>query len=145
MYDISNKVMLSMLCRHNEYKKQGGKHVAKFFPHYDGPYLVIDTPWGIDLHPGAPKSTQHLPHIPCFRAHTTHHEWPVAFPNCKEEQLPLIITPDDIGEYFVEEILDAHHVGMDSNISSAGQATDSIMIAGSLVQPLKTAKCWIAG
>jgi hypothetical protein len=41
-YDIGNRVMLSMLHHRNKYKKKGEKCVAKFFPRFDGPYVVID-------------------------------------------------------------------------------------------------------
>jgi hypothetical protein len=57
-YAIGDKVMLSTLHRRNEYKKKGEKHVAKFFPRYDGPYLVVDK------HPEASMYTLELPNSP---------------------------------------------------------------------------------
>ena len=32
-----------MLNRQWDYKLKGEKHVAKFMPHYDGPYIMTDT------------------------------------------------------------------------------------------------------
>ena len=36
-------VWLSPIHRQKEYKAKGKKHTAKFMPHYDGPYTIIDT------------------------------------------------------------------------------------------------------
>jgi len=36
-------VQLSTLHQRKEYKAKGEKHMAKFMPHYDGPYTIIDT------------------------------------------------------------------------------------------------------
>jgi hypothetical protein len=41
VYKEGDKVMLSTLHRRHEYKKKGKKHVAKFFPCFDGPYVII--------------------------------------------------------------------------------------------------------
>ena len=36
MYNVGNKVMLS------KYKQRGEKKVAKFFPRWDGPYMIVE-------------------------------------------------------------------------------------------------------
>ena len=41
-FQIGDKVMLSTLHCRQEFKKKGKKWVAKFFPHYDGPYNIIN-------------------------------------------------------------------------------------------------------
>jgi hypothetical protein len=111
-YAVGNNVMLSTLHRHNKYKKKGGKCIAKFFPHYDGPYLVID------VHPEASTYTLELPNHP--NVFPTYHASelvphvandPSLFPDREDECPPPIVTPDGIEEYFVKEILDAHPCG----------------------------------
>lgn len=39
-YAVGDLVMLSTLHHHGEYKKRGELHVAKFLPHWDGPYKI---------------------------------------------------------------------------------------------------------
>src|ERR1700683_3246879 len=55
---MATLVMLSILHRHNEYKKKGEKRVAKFFPHFDGPFKVTKT------HPEASSYTLEMPNSP---------------------------------------------------------------------------------
>jgi hypothetical protein len=40
IFAVGDKVMLQTKNRRHEYKKKGGKRVAKFFPRWDGPYTV---------------------------------------------------------------------------------------------------------
>ena len=40
-FTVGDKVMLSTLHRCQEYKSKGDDRVAKFFPQYDGPYIII--------------------------------------------------------------------------------------------------------
>jgi hypothetical protein len=107
-YSVGDKVMLSTLHRWNEYKRKGEKCVAKFFPHYDGPYIIIDT------HPKALIYTLELPNspnvFPTFHAselspHVPND--PLLFPGHESQPLPPVVTPDSIEEFFVEEIIDS--------------------------------------
>ena len=41
-YKVGNQVMLSTSNRRREFKQKGNGRVAKFMPHYDGPYSVIN-------------------------------------------------------------------------------------------------------
>ena len=41
-FKIGDKVMLSTLHCRQQFKKKGEKRAAKFFPHFDGPYDIID-------------------------------------------------------------------------------------------------------
>ena len=41
VYNVGDKVMLSTFHRWREYKWRGEKRVAKFFPWWDGPYMII--------------------------------------------------------------------------------------------------------
>jgi hypothetical protein len=107
-YAVGDKVMLSTLHRRNEYKKKGEKKVAKFFPHYDGPYTVTDA------HPEASTYTLEMPNSP--NVFPTYHASelaphiandPVLFPSHEDQKPPLIVTSDGIEEYFVNEIIDS--------------------------------------
>ena len=42
-FTIGDSVMFSTLYRHQEYKSNDARRVAKFMPHFDGPYQVIAT------------------------------------------------------------------------------------------------------
>ena len=53
-FKVNDTVMLSTLHHHNEYKKKGEKCIAKFFPCYDCPYVIIKT------HPEASTYTLQL-------------------------------------------------------------------------------------
>ena len=57
-FQLGDKVMLSTLHRRQEYKKKGEKRAAKFFPHYDGPYDIID------VHAVSSNYTLELPNSP---------------------------------------------------------------------------------
>jgi len=41
-FKLGSHVQLLTLHQCNDYKAKGEKHVAKFMPHYDGPYTIID-------------------------------------------------------------------------------------------------------
>ena len=68
-FKIGDKVMLSTLHRCQQFKKKGEKWVAKFFPHYDGPYDIID------VHIETLNYTLELPNSPntylTYRGHDT--------------------------------------------------------------------------
>jgi hypothetical protein len=109
---VGDKVMLSTLHRQNEYKKKGEKHVAKFFPRFDRPYVVIDT------HHETSNYTLELPNQPnvfpvYYASKLAQHvpNDPMLFLTCKKEQAPPIVTPDGIEEYLIEEIIDSCHHG----------------------------------
>jgi hypothetical protein len=107
-YAVGDKVMLSTLHQCNEYKKKGEKCVAKFFPRFDGPYVVVDTHHEMSNYmlelPNQPnvfpiyhasELAQHVPNDPML------------FPTHKKEQPPPIVTPNGIEEYLIEEIINS--------------------------------------
>ena len=109
---IGSHVWLTMLHHRNEYKAKGEKRVAKFMPHYNGPYTVIDTDeWHstvtIEL-PNAPNifPTFHTSKVlPFIESDTS------LFPSCKfGEPLP-ILTPKGNEEFFIEKIIDERRRG----------------------------------
>jgi hypothetical protein len=109
-FEVNDMVMLSTLHCCNEYKKKGEKCVAKLFPCYDGPYVIIKT------HPEASTYTLHLPNS--LNVYPTYHASklichvpndPVLFPGCENQQPPPIVTPDGVEAYFVDKIIDSCH------------------------------------
>ena len=57
-FKIGDQVMLSTLHRQQEFKKKGEKWAAKFFPHFDVPYQIIDA------HAVSSNYTLELPNSP---------------------------------------------------------------------------------
>src|SRR5882762_5889347 len=57
-FAINDKVMLSTLHRRQEYKTKGDGRAAKFFPRFDGPYIIINA------HPETSNYTLELPNSP---------------------------------------------------------------------------------
>ena len=58
IYTVGDKVMLSTVHRCREYIQKHSSRVAKFLPHFDGPYLVIKS------HPEKSSYTLDLPNEP---------------------------------------------------------------------------------
>lgn len=42
LFEVGGQVKLSTLHQQDEFKKTGDKWTAKFMPHFDGPYTIID-------------------------------------------------------------------------------------------------------
>ncbi|GBE82212.1 hypothetical protein SCP_0405950 [Sparassis crispa] len=57
-YHVGEKVMLLTLHRRREYKHKGEKCTAKFFPHFDGPYVITNA------HPETSNYTLDMPNNP---------------------------------------------------------------------------------
>jgi hypothetical protein len=57
-FKIGDEVMLSTLHRQQEFKKRGKKWAAKFFPHYDSLYHIID------MHAASSNYTLEQPNSP---------------------------------------------------------------------------------
>jgi len=105
------QVVLSTLHRWQDYKAKGEKRVAKFMPHFDGPYLVTDTA------PEISTVTINLPNHPnTFPTFHTSQVRPFMennkelFPGCKLDE-PLSVFVKDKEEYFVDHILDEQKQG----------------------------------
>ena len=111
IYSNGDHVMLSTLHRHQEYKK-GKKCVTKFFPHFDGPYEVINT------HPSTSTYTLDLPNSPNIfpTFHTSKLKQyipndPALFPSRELPHPGPILTTNSLEEYFMQEIIDTHRQG----------------------------------
>jgi len=111
-FKIGDKVMLSTLHRHQEFKKKGEKRVAKFFPCYDGPYNIIDvhtetSNYTLEL-PNSPNTypTYHASELKPFLANDA-----MLFLSRELSQPQPIVTLDGLEEYLVQEIIDSHRRG----------------------------------
>ena len=103
-----SRMQLSTLHRRKEFKAKGEKHVAKFMPHYDGPYTIVDTD---EVHSTVTLDLPNSPNIfPMF--HTSQvipyiESDTDKFPSrCFKEPDP-IITDDSQEEQYIDKILDA--------------------------------------
>jgi len=103
-------MQLSTLHRRKEYKAKGKKCMAKFMPHYDGPYTIIDTDEAhstvtLDL-PNSPNifptfhTSQVIPYIESDMEKFLSHHF--------EEPEP-IITEEGHEEQYIDKILDMRH------------------------------------
>jgi hypothetical protein len=99
-YKIGDKVMLSTLHCRQEFKKKGEKWAAKFFPRFDGPYIIIDT------HTSTSNYTLELPNSP--NTFPTYHPSELKpflpndgalFPSRELLQPQPIVTADGLEEY----------------------------------------------
>jgi len=147
-FKIGSRVRLSTLHRRNDYKTKDEKRVAKFMPHYDGPYTIIDidkdhSTVTLDL-PNSPNifpvfhTSEVLPYIESDTS---------LFPSHHLEEPPPIITLDGHEEYFINKILDACRQGRGYQYlvcwSGYGSEHDEWLL-GSELQDCKALDCWLA-
>jgi len=104
LYKVGNLVMLSTLNRCWEYKNSAEKHVAKFMPQFDGPYLVNNT------HNEASTVTLEIPSalniFPTFHSSLVkpfHENNNSKFPSCTLEK-PGAIVVDGHEEFFISKL-----------------------------------------
>jgi hypothetical protein len=104
--------MLTTLHRRNKYKKKGEKHVAKFLPHFDGPYKVTKA------YPETSSYTFDMPNSPNvflsyhaseLKRHTPND--PSLFPSRKLPQPGPVLTADGLEEYHIDCIIDSQKRG----------------------------------
>jgi hypothetical protein len=112
VFEIGDRVMLSTLNRCHEYKSKNEKRVAKFFPHFDGPYTITKT------HPDLSTYTIDMPNLP--KVFPTFHASqlkrfiendPSLFPSREHPWPKGIVTTEGIEEYSIDRIVDARRQG----------------------------------
>lgn len=106
-FKIGEKVMLEMAHRRRDYMQKKSGRVAKFMPHWDRPYKVMEV---------FPSSSTYRLAIPnsgmqCTTFHVSHLKEHMEndnelFPGRKMERPGPIVTEEGTTEYFVEKILD---------------------------------------
>jgi hypothetical protein len=111
-FAVGDKVMLSTLHRRQEYKSKGDGRVAKFFPRYDGPYIIINA------HPETSNYTLELPNSPNIfptfhsselKRHVENDA--VLFPSREMAEPQPVLTNQGLEEYLVDEIIDSRRRG----------------------------------
>jgi Chromo (CHRromatin Organisation MOdifier) domain len=105
-YMINNMVMLSTKNRRQEFNKKGEKHMAKFFPRWDGPYRISD------CHQSASTYTLDIKHhtYPVFYASELkpwHANDDSLFPGRTRSQPGPIVTPNGLEEFLIQDIINS--------------------------------------
>ena len=103
VYQPSDKVMLSTFHRHQDYKHKGDDCAAKFFPRWDGPYMIIKShleasSYTLDNNSAYPYYASKLK-LYCPNDLQL-------FPNCELPKPGPILTPDGMQEHKIKWILD---------------------------------------
>ena len=98
-FKIGDEVMLSTLHHRQEFKKKGEKQAAKFFPHFDSPYHIIDahtvsSNYTLEL-PNSPNTypTYHISELKPFLPNDAS-----LFPSCKLPRPEPVLTPNGLEE-----------------------------------------------
>ncbi len=106
-FEIGDKVMLNTFHRHRDFKAGDKNRVAKFMPHFDGPYIVIHA------NPSLSSYTIEMPNspniFPTFHASELKHFFDndsSLFP-LREHQAPgPVVTNNGIKEFHIDKIID---------------------------------------
>ena len=111
-FAIGGRVHLSTMNQRQEFKGSGEKRVAKFMPHYDRPYTIVD------INEDSSMVTLDLPNSPniCPTFHTSKVEPHVEndamlFPNREFDKPPAITMDDGTEEYLIHNIVDKRRCG----------------------------------
>ena len=143
IYQPSNKVILSTFHRHQDYKHKGDDCVAKFFPRWDRPYMIIKA------HPEASSYTldngSTYPHYASKLKLYLIND-PQLFPNCKLPKPGLVLTQDGMQEHEIERILNAqpHGRGYRYLVQWVGYSPeDDEWLPGKMLKDCKALNQWI--
>jgi hypothetical protein len=103
---INNMVMLSTKNWRQEFNQKGEKHMAKFFPQWDGPYRISN------CHQLASTYTLDIKYhtYPVFHASELkpwHANDNSLFPRCIWSQPGLIVTPNSLEEFLIQDIINS--------------------------------------
>ena len=146
-FKVGDKVMLSTLHRRQQFKKKGEKQAAKFLPHYDRPYNIIDA------HVATSNYTLDLPNSP--NTYPTYHasELKAFVPNDaslflshKLSNPQPVVTLDGLEEFLVQDIIDARRRGRSRQYLvrwvGYGPKHDH-WLAGSILKDCKALSIWL--
>ena len=111
-YAVGDRVMLSTFHWHQEYRKKGDKCVAKFFPHWDGPYTIINSNLNsstytldMDGHDSI-FPTFHASELKLHIKNDTN-----LFPNRNHPRPGPVLTVDGLEEHEIQSIIDSQWRG----------------------------------
>ena len=104
MYNVGNKVMLSTFHQQHKYKWRGKKRVAKFFPWWDGPYMIIkanteSSSYTLNNDNGYPYYSSELK--------LYHANDPEIFPGREHPKPGPIMTDNELMEHEIDKIIDS--------------------------------------
>ncbi len=109
---VGDRVLLNMFHRHRDYAQGGSGRVAKFMPHYDGPYLVTHAnpdllSYTLDI-PNSPArfNTFHISELRKFIPNDKD-----LFPSCDHPSPGPVVTEEGLEEHVIEHILDEQRRG----------------------------------
>ena len=107
VFQVGDKVMLLTLHRWREFTASDPSRVAKFIPHFDGPYIIVNNmpkflAYTLDL-PNSPNifPTFHSSQLKFFTENDAS-----LFPSCEHAQPGPIMTAEGLEEYAIKKILD---------------------------------------
>jgi hypothetical protein len=111
LFEKGKRVVLSTLHRRHKYKSRDKKHVAKFMPHYDRPYIITDTAPNIStITIDLPNNPQMFPTFHTSQVLSFVENNPSLFPSHKLSKPPPIIINSQ-QEFFIDHILDEQKPG----------------------------------
>ena len=102
-YKVGNQVMLSTANKRRDFKQKGDGRVAKFMPHYDGPYSIIVA------RPETSASTSICPTFHGSRLKLFIANDDCMFPGRQMEE-PAPVLVDGLEEQVIDRIIDAKKV-----------------------------------
>ena len=147
IYTISNNVLLSTLHRRRDYQSLDSSHVAKFMPHYNGPYRIMAA------HPATSSYTLDLPHspniCPSFHSSELHPFLPnndTLYPSHTLAHPPPVMN-DGIEDWSVNKILAARKrgCGWQYKVQWTGWGQENLRwIPGSDLQHCAAMDAWCA-
>jgi len=146
VFKVGEQVMLSTKHRRRQYTKKGDKRTAKFFPRFDGPYMITDA------HPETSNYTLSMPDhsniFPTFHASELQRFRPNndnLFPSRRHNPPGPLVTEDGLEEFFVDKIIDARRRGRGWQFlvrwTGYGPEHDSWLSAASLDE-CEALDCW---
>lgn len=142
-------MMLSTMNRRMLFKKKNKNRVAKFFPRWDGPYLVTQThleasTYTIDM-PNQPD-VFHMFHSGELKLHIEND--PVLFLSREFTQLGPIVSSEGLEEFEIDEIIDAkpHGCGWRYLVHWVGYGPNhDWWMSGAELKDCKALDHWFAG
>ena len=107
-YKVGDKVTLSSFHRCHEYKIKGDGWVAKFFPMWDGPHMIVNA------HPESLSYSLDNDSIYPYYASQLkpyHANNPTLLPNHELAKPGPVLTPEGLQEHVIDQILDTRKCG----------------------------------